>query len=105
MLNEVSPLRRRLVAGALAALVAGCAGSRTSQSTGEAIDDAAITTKVKAALVRDPVVSALAINVETYKGTVQLSGFARNEEERTRAVELARGVDGVKAVRNDIALR
>lgn len=83
----------------------GCASTSTQSSLGEVVDDSVITTKVKAAFVEDKTVSALNISVETYKGTVQLSGFANNLNEMSRAVELARGVKGVKSVKNDIRLK
>lgn len=89
----------------VAALAAGCAGTDTRPSTGEYIDDVTITTRVKAKFVQDEQVSALRINVETFKGVVQLSGFANTEVERTRAAEIARSVSGVKDVKNDIRLR
>jgi osmotically-inducible protein OsmY len=72
-------------------IATGCASTPTQSSTGEVIDDSVITTKVKAALVEDKQVSALDISVETFKGTVQLSGFAGNESEVARAVQLASG--------------
>ena len=75
------------------------------ESLGETVDDSIITTKVKAAFVDDIHVSALNITVETFKGTVQLSGFADNERELERAAELARNVNGVKSVKNDIRLK
>ena len=83
----------------------GCSSTPTSSSTGQQIDDTTITTKVKAKMVDDPAVSALNIKVETFKGTVQLSGFANNATEVNRAVEIARGTDGVKSVKNDIRLK
>jgi len=86
-------------------LLTGCAGSPTKESTGEVIDDAWITTKVKAAFVEDPMVSALNVKVETFKGVVQLSGFANNSTEMARAAEIARGIKGVKEVKNDIRLK
>lgn len=86
-------------------LAAGCGSSPTRSSAGEVIDDTVITSKVKAAFVKDEVVDALDIQVETYKGTVQLSGFANSGQEANRAVELARGVQGVQKVRNDIQLK
>jgi hyperosmotically inducible periplasmic protein len=85
--------------------LAACAATPTGESSGEYIDDAGITAKVKTALVQDPEVSGLAINVETFKGTVQLSGFANNERERQRAGTLARSVLGVQSVQNDIQLK
>jgi osmotically-inducible protein OsmY len=90
---------------AAAALVAACSGTPSRESTGQYIDDSTITTKVKSAFVRDEAVSALRIGVETYKGKVQLSGFANSPQEITRATELARTVPGVKAVDNDIRLK
>jgi osmotically-inducible protein OsmY len=83
----------------------GCSSSPTRPSTGQYLDDTAITTKVKAKMVEDPAVSALNIKVETFKGTVQLSGFANNATEVNRAVEIARSVDGVQSVKNDIRLK
>ncbi|HEX6827641.1 MAG TPA: BON domain-containing protein [Burkholderiales bacterium] len=105
MNTHTSEIRRQILVAMLAALAAGCAGGKTQESTGEYIDDSTITTKVKTVMLKDPAVSSLVINVETYKGTVQLSGFARSEQERTRAVGLAQSVDGVKSVRNDIVIR
>ncbi len=90
---------------ALLFLLAGCGSTQTRESTGELIDDSAITTKVKAQFLADQVVSALNVSVETYKGTVQLSGFAKTPGEIYQAERLAREVKGVKAVRNDIVLR
>lgn len=86
----------------LVVLLVGCAGTSTQESTGEYIDDGAITAKVKSAFVSDPQVNALGIKVTTFKGTVQLSGFADSQQEIDRAVELARNVEGVKSVKNDI---
>lgn len=97
---------KRLVAVALAiVLLGGCAATPTQESTGEYIDDSTLTTKVKTTLLQDPQVSGLGINVETFKGEVQLSGFANTEAERQRAAALARKVPGVVAVTNDIRLK
>ena len=92
-----------ILATLLIALV-GCAGSRTQESTGEYIDDSVITSKVKSAFANDVQVDALNIKVTTFKGTVQLSGFAKNRQEINRAVQLARSTDGVKSVKNNIQL-
>jgi hyperosmotically inducible periplasmic protein len=86
-------------------LLSGCAGGPNKESTGEVIDDSWITTKVKAAFVEDPAVSALNIKVETFKGVVQLSGFANNSTEVARAAEIARGIKGVQSVKNDVRLK
>jgi len=91
---------------ALALLItAGCAVQREQQSVGSYVDDTAITTQVKAKLASDQAVSAMAINVETLKGTVQLSGFAKSLDEKMSAERLARSVSGVTAVQNDIVVR
>lgn len=86
-------------------LATGCASTTTDKSAGEVIDDGWITTKVKATFVEDKMVSAKDIQVETFKGTVQLSGFADSADERARAADLARNIKGVKAVKNDIRLK
>lgn len=83
----------------------GCAATPTKQGTGEVIDDAAITTKVKLAFVNDPTVKAIDVKVETFKGVVQLSGFVNSQTEINRAVEIARSTKGVKAVTNDMRLK
>ena len=75
------------------------------ESAGEYIDDTAITAKVKAAFVKDKEVKATEVKVETYKGTVQLSGFASDSKAIERAIQLASNVPGVKSVRNDIRLK
>lgn len=89
----------------LASTLAACAGTPTRESTGEYIEDTLITSKVKAKFIESPDVSAAAVNVETFKGVVQLSGFAHSEAERSRAEQLARQVQGVKQVSNDVRLR
>jgi osmotically-inducible protein OsmY len=97
--------RRFLAAAVLGAalFLPGCS-HLGDKSAGQTIDDAAIVTKAKAAFVADPVVKAMDIKVNSYKGEVQLSGFARNAEEARRAEELVRGISGVNVVRNDIRL-
>lgn len=77
----------------------------TEKSAGEYIDDAAITAKVKAAFVQEKTVKATEINVETFKGVVQLSGFASSPTEVDRAVQVASTIPGVKSVKNDIRLK
>jgi osmotically-inducible protein OsmY len=93
------------IGSGLSLVQTGCAGTRTNESTGEYIDDASITTKVKAEFVRDPVVSAMGIKVETFKGVVQLSGFAKNPDEKARAEQIARNTPGVQNVQNNISLK
>lgn len=101
-MNKPHPSTTWLFLPILLFVLAGCAGTGTQESTGEYIDDSAITAKVKSAFVSDPQVNALGIKITTFKGTVQLSGFADSQQEINRAVELARKVKGVKAVKNDI---
>jgi hyperosmotically inducible protein len=86
-------------------ITVGCAGSATRESTGEYIDDTWITTKVKAALIDDPVVKAVEVNVETFKGVVQLSGFVSSSEAMDQAVVVAGNIDGVVSVRNDMRIK
>lgn len=97
--------RRMFISAMVSLALSACAGSATQKSTGEYLDDAAITTKIKAGFVEDPVVSALSITVETFRGNVQLGGFANSRKEIDRAGQIARGVRGVKAVENDIRLK
>ncbi len=87
------------------ATVVGCAGTDSRKSTGEVIDDAAITARVKTALIRDDTLNASDINVETYKGTVQLSGFVESREDTRKAEEVAGNVSGVVNVRNDLRVQ
>ena len=86
-------------------LTTGCAVVRGQESTGAYIDDAGITTAVKAKMVEDKTVSASSISVETLNGTVQLSGFAKSMAEKSQAESLAKGVKNVRSVRNDIVVR
>jgi osmotically-inducible protein OsmY len=89
----------------LTLLMVACAGTAKQESTGEYIDDTVLTSRVKSVLLNDPAVSGLAVNVETFKGVVQLSGFVKSVAERNRAVQLARDVKGVRQVKNDILIR
>jgi len=84
---------------------AGCAVTRNQETVGAYVDDATLTTRVKAKFAEDKVVSAMAISVETLKGTVQLAGFAKSQDERATAERLARAVSGVADVKNDIVVR
>jgi len=106
----------RFQAFALAAFVSlaavGCGSTndrgpveRSAANAGRVVDDSVITGKVKAALVADPTTKAHQIEVETFQGTVQLSGFVDNADARRRAAEVAKNIDGVKDVKNNLALR
>lgn len=84
---------------------AGCATTGKHESTGQYLDDTAITTKVKSAIFNEPTLKSAEINVETYKGAVQLSGFVSSQANVTRAAEVARGIEGVTSVKNDMRLK
>jgi osmotically-inducible protein OsmY len=89
----------------LLAAFAAYAEGPTKRSTGEYVDDKAVSAKVKAALLKDPDVKGLQVNVETYNGVVQLSGFVDEPEQASRAVEVAKGIGGVKSVKNDMKVK
>ncbi|MDO9140583.1 MAG: BON domain-containing protein [Methylobacter sp.] len=84
---------------------AGCASTKTQAGTGQYFDDSVITTKVKAAILNEPSLSAAEVNVETFKGVVQLSGFVSTRDGIDRAIAIARGIGGVKSVKNDMRLK
>ena len=83
----------------------GCASTTKQEGTGEYVDDSVITTKVKAAMLNEPTLKSAEINVETFKGVVQLSGFVSSQAAANKAVEVARSVGGVKSVRNDMRMK
>jgi osmotically-inducible protein OsmY len=83
----------------------GCASTAKHEGTGEYVDDTVITTKVKAKLLEEPGLKSAEVNVETYKGIVQLSGFVTSQASIDRAAELTRGVHGVKSVKNDMRVK
>ena len=87
------------------AFVTGCASTAKQEGTGEYLDDSVVTTKVKAAILSDPELKVLQINVETFKGVVQLSGFVDSKAMVVHAVEVTRGVAGVKGVKDDMRVR
>ena len=84
---------------------AGCASTSKQEGTGEYVDDSVITTKVKAAIFNEPNLKSAEVNVETFKGVVQLSGFVSSQSAVNKAVEMARGVSGVKSVKNDMRIK
>lgn len=100
-----SSLFRFLAALCVSLLLTACAGTGKTESTGEYIDDTVITTRVKAALVKDPIVSAVDVSVESFKGAVQLRGFVKTAAQRDRAVKIAAETPGVTQVINAILLR
>ncbi|MEO6873231.1 MAG: BON domain-containing protein [Opitutaceae bacterium] len=89
----------------LMSLQSGCAATPTKESTGEYVDDATVTTKVKAALLKDDNVKSSDISVETFKGVVQLSGFVDNSTQKSRAGEVAASITGVRDVKNNITVK
>ncbi len=106
-MNNVLP--RRLAAALLLGMsllvASGCASSRTKESAGEYVDDAAVTASVRSALIGDSEIKSNDINIETYRGNVQLSGFVNNQTQIDRAVAVARKQNGVKAVKNDLRIK
>jgi osmotically-inducible protein OsmY len=101
--NQAMALLMAAVLGA--PMLAACSSTPTQESTGEAIDDGVVTARVKAKLIEDPITKAHQINVDTFKGTVQLSGFVEDDQARTRALQLARDVNGVKQVKDGMQVR
>lgn len=94
-----------LLAGSIAFVQVGCTATPTRESTGEYIDDRAITAKVKAEFVRDPLVKALDVKIDTFKGVVQLSGFVDTQDQKNRAAQVAANVSGVRNVQNNITVK
>jgi len=94
-----------LMAIASLALTVGCTSSPKHEGTGEYIDDTVITTKVKTAIFNEPSLKSMEINVETFKGRVQLSGFVSTLSNASTAVNVARGVSGVTSVADDMRLK
>lgn len=94
-----------LVLAVILATVLGCASTSKQEGTGEYLDDSVITTKVKAAVFNEPSLKSAEINVETFKGVVQLSGFVSTEADIRKAVEVARSVKGVTSVKNDMRVK
>ena len=103
----MKPIRTLVLATVtgLALGVGGCSVFRGQESASVYVDDASITTAVKAKFVADKLVDAGAINVQTLNGEVSLAGFAKNADEKAKAEQIARGVKGVKTVRNNLAVR
>jgi len=94
-----------LLAAAAFTTLGGCASSATQESTGQYMDDTAITAKVKAAIFNDAALKSAEINVETFKGAVQLSGFVNSQADIDKAVTVTRAVNGVRSVKNDMRLK
>jgi hyperosmotically inducible protein len=89
---------------AVLAVASACSATRTQQSPGEVVDDSVLTSKVKLALIDDPITKAGQINVETYRGVVELGGFVDNTQQKEQATKVARSITGVTEVRNDLRI-
>ena len=87
------------------AITLGCASTAKQEGTGEYVDDTVITSKVKTAILNEPTLKSAEINVETFKGVVQLSGFVGSQAAESKAIEVARTVGGVKSVKNDMRVK
>ena len=94
-----------LAVAASVVTLAGCGSTATQSGTGQYLDDTAITGKVKAAIFNDASLKSAEINVETFKGAVQLSGFVNSQADIQRAVAVTQGVAGVKSVKNDMRMK
>ena len=104
-MKDITRKLATLVGVLFVAMALGCASTRTQEGTGEYVDDTVITSKVKAAILNEPTLKSAEINVETFKGVVQLSGFVSSPAAESKAVEVARTVGGVKSVKNDMRLK
>jgi osmotically-inducible protein OsmY len=106
-MNTYKTLTTLTAALALASLasLAACASSPKQEGTGEYVDDTVITTKVKAAIFNEPSLKSAEINVETFKGRVQLSGFVSSQANEETAMRVARAVGGVTSVKDDMRLK
>ena len=102
---KLSALILSVGALAMAGGMTGCAGDRYTQSTGERIDDKSESTRVRSALSDDPQYKYEDVKVQTFKGVVQLSGFVDSRDQKTRAGDLAKKVEGVKEVENNITVK
>lgn len=94
-----------LILAVMFATLLGCASTSKQESTGEYIDDSVITTRVKTAVFQESTLKSAEINVETYKGVVQLSGFVNSAADINKAVEIARSIKGVASVKNDMRVK
>lgn len=104
-MNKIGKYLSALFLAVSVVTAVGCASTSSKEGTGEYIDDSVITGKVKAALVKDETVKATEVNVETFKGAVQLSGFVSSQAAANKAVEITRGISGVKSVKNDMRIK
>lgn len=104
-MKQISKYLSALFLAVTLASVVGCASTAKQEGTGEYVDDTVITTKVKAAILNEPTLKVAEINVETFKGIVQLSGFVSSQAAANKAVEVTRAISGVKSVKNDMRIK
>ena len=104
-MKTVGPIMRSFLVLLVLTMIAGCASTRTQESTGQYVDDSTITAKVKAEILGDSALKMFDIGVETFKGTVQLSGFVNSAEIRSRAALVAGRVTGVRSVKNSLIVK
>jgi hyperosmotically inducible protein len=103
--NQVSKYLSAVFLAVTLVSAVGCASTSKQEGTGEYMDDSVITTKVKTAIFNEASLKSAEINVETFKGVVQLSGFVNSQADINKAAEVARGVSGVKSVKNDMRVK
>ncbi|MDO8906779.1 BON domain-containing protein [Hydrogenophaga sp.] len=104
-MKTIQRLSVLVLAAAAFTTMVGCAATSTKESTGQYLDDTAITAKVKAAIFNEPTLKSAEVNVETFKRVVQLSGFVSSQADIQKATSVARSVDGVASVKNDMRLK
>jgi osmotically-inducible protein OsmY len=102
---QLQRISRLLACVALLSASYGCASTQSHESTGQYVDNSVVTSKVKAAIFNEPTLKTLQINVKTYKGQAQLSGFVDSPQSIVKAGEIARGVAGVESVQNDLLVK
>ena len=104
-MKQISKYLSAIFLAVLLVTTVGCASTSKQEGTGEYIDDAVITTKVKAAIFNEPTLKTFEINVETFKGVVQLSGFVSSQTTINKAIQVTRAVKGVVSVKNDMRIK
>lgn len=104
-MKKANLIRQIVIVLFFTAFIAGCAGTKTRESTGEYMDDSVITAKVKAEILKDPMLKVFQIHVETFKAEVQLSGFVNSAAASARALEVAGAVKGVGSVKNSLVIK
>lgn len=104
-MNQISKYLSSVLLALTLVTAVGCSSTSKQEGTGEYVDDTVITSKVKAAVFNEPMLKSAEINVETFKGVVQLSGFVSSQAAANKATEVARSVSGVKSVKNDMRIK